>query len=103
MKNLKVISAIGSFLAQSRSIKKGAKAVVYHNEQKMKFSGFLQEISSNLQENVDLVTFTEEIINGKRHFLSCASEFCKIFESSNFLEQSLTAVSDFIKRVQSQQ
>ena len=37
MKNLKVISAIGSFLAQSRSIKKGAKAVVYHNEQKMKF------------------------------------------------------------------
>ena len=25
------------------------------------------------------------------------------FESSNFLEQPLTAVSDFIKRVQSQQ
>ena len=70
---------------------------------KWSFSGFLQEISSNLQETADLVTFTEEIINGKRHFLSCASEFCKIFESSNFLEQSLTAVSDFIKRVQSQQ
>ena len=32
----------------------------------------------NMQETADLTTFTEEIINGKLHFLSCLVNFIKI-------------------------
>ena len=33
---------------------------------------------SNLQEAADLVTFTEEILNGKLHFLCSVSYVCNI-------------------------
>ena len=38
--------------------------------QKMKISikGFLQQMRPNPQETADLVSFTEEILNGKLHF-----------------------------------
>ena len=35
------------------------------------YTEFLQQMWPNLQETADLVTFTEEILNGKLHFL-CA-------------------------------
>ena len=39
----------------------------------------------NLQETVDLVTFTEEILNGKLHFLCGVIEIYKSFSSTVYL------------------
>ena len=49
--------------------------------QKMKFSSknFFSKCDQNPQETVDLVTYTEVILNGKLHFLGSGIQFdrCK--------------------------
>ena len=45
----------------------------------------------NLQETVNLVAFTEEVLNGKFHFL-----FCTIYDSAKFMASSL---SDLVNNV----
>ena len=46
-----------------------------HTAQQMKFSikDFFSKCDHNPQETADLVTFTEEIVNGKLHFF-CSSK-----------------------------
>ena len=53
--------------------------------QKMKFSieDFFSKYDPNLQETTDLVTFTEEILNGKLHFL------CSVGSSTPLTYQEL--------------
>ena len=39
----------------------------------------------NLQKTADLVTFTEEILNGKLHFLGCVNLFLSHLELSSLI------------------
>ena len=44
-------------------------------------------MSPNLQETLDLVLFTEEILYGKLHFFySVSNEYCQIFKNTYFEE-----------------
>ena len=49
----------------------------------------------NPQETVDLVTFTEEILYGKLHFLcSVSKENCQIFKKTYFEEHLRATASE---------
>ena len=51
----------------------------------------------NLQETTDLVTFTEEILNGKLHFYSSASLKPKGRGERYFIEATLINIVSYLK------
>ena len=48
----------------------------------------------NLQKTVDLVTFTEEILNGKLHFLCSVILTCIAYQSELFIAGRLVFCSE---------
>ena len=56
--------------------------------------GFLQQMWPNTQETADLVTFSEEILHGKIHFL-CSVNISKLYISRSYLICIHCCIIDF--------